>query len=77
MATTTILTRACLGCGAAMIYEDDGAPGTPCFEPIEENCVQYSFGHLCPPCSSATTEFLRKRRDERTTNHAAVVRGHP
>jgi len=49
--------------------------GAPEPEPEESGCTQHAHGHLCPPCSGAVAYLLRRRREDRAKNHAAVVRG--
>jgi hypothetical protein len=83
------IKSACVGCGAEMFYVIDFAAekfyavdsavlsaGAPEPEPEESGCAQYSHGHLCPPCSGAVADLLRRRREDRAKNHAAVARGH-
>jgi len=79
------LKSACVGCGAEILYVVDvdfaitsageifGAPEP---EPEESGCTQHAHGHLYPPCSGAVADLLRRRREDRAGNHAAVVRGH-
>ena len=74
---------ACVGCGAEIFYVIEFAVasageilGAPAPEPESFSHVQHGHGHLCPPCSGAVADLLRRRREDRDQNHGAVVRGH-